>query len=1582
MLIWLLICLWGFLFRVIAADFQPKVTRTSGDVALYLEAFEDSTTLLRIQKDKLSISFDNGGTWEVPNELSSNVSMVQVDKHYPHLRAVAMKEESQIYLTDDQGRHWRELQLPSETKGSSSCALDTHPFEKNYFIVSCNKCPVLHSEFRGGLVKAVKAGPCPVFSYVSTNGGKSFKKIEPPPNRETSSNTEYLGATCEFVSKSTKHTHYSNRNLIYCSKREIDKFGYSSAYEGSGIFYTSDFGKSSKVIDQFKDLAISDFKILNSHILVYTLEDKFNRESASNLWVSSDGLTFNKAYLPTILRSPANFGIREDDLGRIIFPISSMMATGSRDSQILISDSSGLHFHVLELGVENMSMFSSLKPSRTLKGTVHAKLGTFEKGPLDGVGRFNSVSKISFDYGNTWSNLKVVASPNHPKEFFSCDIDDVENCSLNIVSYLSDGRTSGETAGILMAVGIVGNDRYNRSKDRMTFISRDGGRTWKVAFEYPCLHVSGDLGNIIVAIPYTPDEDNDPQSEFYYSLDQGETWVEYQLELPIIPIDFISTTPDGSGVNFVLSSFKLDPNTEYPDVYDGDEPEGLFYTIDFSDAFSGKVCGSKDFEPWYLADGECVNGAKYSYSRRKKSSQCLVRKLFYDLTLQEEPCDQCTTKDYECSFGFSKDINGNCTLDYRALVHHPNCVNSDKASVELYPITKLPDNKCHKELKIEPVETPCAVTDGIITTENKFKSKIQMYQYFDTIKDETLILDAGKDGVYISHDSGQILRQFYPGETIVEIVFNPYHSSYAYLFGKSGKLYITNNRCRSFHVFNLPHSRQLGLPLEFHAKNPNIFIYYGGENCENMFNPTCHPVAYITTNGGNSFTKLLDNAIHCEFAGSLLKQPVNENLTYCQVKEPGTRQRTLMSSTDLFHNDNKVLLDRIIGYMSTGEFIVVAVSYGGNELRAYVTVDGEELAEAKFPQDLMANKQESFTVLGSDTGSIFFHLTTFDEPGYEYGELMKSNSNGTSFVRLQSAVNRNLFGMVDFEKVQALEGIILINVVDNFEKVGLKLEDKKLKSMITFNDGSDWSYIRAPSKDCHSNSYNCNTKRPEKCSLHLHGYTEREDVRDTFFSGSAFGMLIGNGNVGEYLLPESESSTFFSKDGGETWREIKKGPHQWEFGDHGGIIVLVPKNSIADKIYYSIDMGETWLDHALDEKLYVQDIVTVPGDSALRFLLIASSDSVNSASTKTLTLDFYNVFDRQCSLNPDSPDSNDFKFFSLGQSGSKCLFGRQEKYLMKDSSDCFVGNAPLSKFYEVTKNCSCTRADFECDYNYFKAQDGTCKLVEGLSPAGPSDICKKQPELIEYFQPTGYRKIPLSTCVGGLKLDGTSSPLPCPGKEKEFKERHKVNSTPYFFTFIAFFVTLLATTWFVYDRGIRRNGGFARFGEIRLDGDDLIENNSTDKMVNSIVRSGFYVSSAILSGFQLLKRAVGRTAWKLSEKLGRRRGPTYSSLLHDQFLDEADDLLTGHDEDANDLDGFLTNQGNFEIEDEDTDLPQGHTRFTDESHMGSVEPVEPFEPPKTSESSEPVELSQPPPQENNHNEHNYNKDDEQDSETR
>ena len=106
--------------------------------------------------------------------------------------------------------------------------------------------------------------------------------------------------------------------------------------------------------------------------------------------------------------------------------------------------------------------------------------------------------------------------------------------------------------------------------------------------------------------------------------------------------------------------------------------------------------------------------------------------------------------------------------------------------------------------------------------------------------------------------------------------------------------------------------------------------------------------------------------------------------------------------------------------------------------------------------------------------------------------------------------------------------------------------------------------------------------------------------------------------------------------------------------------------------------------------------------------------------------------------------------------GDKCIFGHESKYLRraKGHTDCFIGSAPLSEGYKLEKNCSCTRRDYECDYNYVRdVNDNTCKLVKGMTSADrKTTMCSKE-NAFQYFESTGYRKIPLSTCKGGQQFD-------------------------------------------------------------------------------------------------------------------------------------------------------------------------------------------------------------------------------------
>lgn len=85
-----------------------------------------------------------------------------------------------------------------------------------------------------------------------------------------------------------------------------------------------------------------------------------------------------------------------------------------------------------------------------------------------------------------------------------------------------------------------------------------------------------------------------------------------------------------------------------------------------------------------------------------------------------------------------------------------------------------------------------------------------------------------------------------------------------------------------------------------------------------------------------------------------------------------------------------------------------------------------------------------------------------------------------------------------------IEGVAIVNVVDNIDEAERGIA-KKLKTMITHNDGAEWAPLQAPEKDAEDKNYDCDVTQVKKCSLHLHGYTERRNPRNTFSSPSAVG---------------------------------------------------------------------------------------------------------------------------------------------------------------------------------------------------------------------------------------------------------------------------------------------------------------------------------------------------------------------------------------------------------------------------------------------------------------------------------------------
>jgi len=108
------------------------------------------------------------------------------------------------------------------------------------------------------------------------------------------------------------------------------------------------------------------------------------------------------------------------------------------------------------------------------------------------------------------------------------------------------------------------------------------------------------------------------------------------------------------------------------------------------------------------------------------------------------------------------------------------------------------------------------------------------------------------------------------------------------------------------------------------------------------------------------------------------------------------------------------------------------------------------------------------------------------------------------------------------------------------------------------------------------------------------------------------------------------------------------------------------------------------------------------------------------------------------------------------------------------------------------------------------------QLLLLLKPPDHSAVCTNSPGTKIWWEPTGYRKIPLSTCAGGQELDKIEE-RPCPGYEEEYKRRHGLGG---FAVFMIVLVSLGAAGgigYWVWDQYNKR-GGLAGmgFGQIRL----------------------------------------------------------------------------------------------------------------------------------------------------------------------
>ncbi|RXK41140.1 signal sequence binding protein [Tremella mesenterica] len=673
-----------------------------------------------------------------------------------------------------------------------------------------------------------------------------------------------------------------------------------------------------------------------------------------------------------------------------------------------------------------------------------------------------------------------------------------------------------------------------------------------------------------------------------------------------------------------------------------------------------------------------------------------------------------------------------------------------------------------------------ALADDPEVTVTRFDNLPSRLFYFE---DTPVILmqDPVTLTVYRSPDEGKTWEEVSGIEEALRLVPHPHNNEMAFILGRSTTHWVTYNRGVTWQSFTTPREASLiGQTLTFHAEEHG-WILFQGVACEDTGSgkwgggKTCWDETYYTTDAFRTEAQLLlAQTSQCLFARSspaFVNAPRERVLcvAFDQSMKPGSggihsyKESRLYASDDWFATKKYVDLGigkkarGVVGLGVVSKFMVAALrvfegagvdisarAKGGDPMQLYVSTDGSTWRQTKFPHSAMPDLRENaYTVVESTTHSIAVDILT--SPSANIGTLFVSSDEGTYFVEALPDTNRNEYGIVDFEELVGLDGVGIANVVSNREEVVGWGEAKKIKSVITYDDGSRWRPIEAPETNINGDDWSCDRTNTTACALHVHSVTVPHNY-GRVFSSTAPGFVMAVGSVGEYLLPYEDCDTFLSTDAGLTWRVIQEGAHKYEFGDQGSVLVIADDEEATDHVHYSYDGGDTWTQLDLGVTVRTLLLTTIPDSTSQKFLLLGSSSRRDSDGGRhaMIFLDFAPLRHRQCT------DDDFERWYARSEVGEECLMGHKQWYKRRKlDALCYVGH----KFEDPVgheENCPCTDKDYECDFNYVRS----CHECVPVGPeAVPAGTCAKQDD--QYLGSSGYRLIPGNTCdrESGVKKD-------------------------------------------------------------------------------------------------------------------------------------------------------------------------------------------------------------------------------------
>ncbi|XXQ38040.1 VPS10 domain-containing protein [Plasmodiophora brassicae] len=538
----------------------------------------------------------------------------------------------------------------------------------------------------------------------------------------------------------------------------------------------------------------------------------------------------------------------------------------------------------------------------------------------------------------------------------------------------------------------------------------------------------------------------------------------------------------------------------------------------------------------------------------------------------------------------------------------------------------------------------------------------------------------------------------------------------------------------------------------------------------------CVQQVHVSEDLGQTWNAIADYVSQADWARGSFYEPGSPRRLFATVsnnKHGGQRFQASDPDVDFVMTDDyfqsyDVLVPGGNRFLTTAAaFMFVAAVDPDDNTKVTLYSGGRDSANkvAFFETNIPTLRQHSYTILDSTEGAVFVHVNHADA-GDSSGSVYVSDSLGLQFSMSLPNNRRDAAGNADFERVQGIEGVYLANYVHHEDSDGAVVnrwldagsmgarggrkragQDASgnagdVRTVISFDKGGRWSYLQAPQYDAFGQEIHCWGQ--DHCHLHLHGIV---DKYGPFYSNAAaVGLIMATGTVGTHLNDDAVGmGTYLSRDAGLTWEEVARGSYIYEFGNHGGLIVMAQDAQPTTTVLYTWDQGLTWNEYAFaSSPIEVDNVVVAPAGFPQTTFLVYGHDNADAVVVR---LDLAGVHERPC-------DGADYETWTPsddrpGKAG-ECLLGHITTYTRrKRTASCIVSPAASLPKADLG-HCPCTERDFECDVGFGREDpDGPCVPVDAGVDLS-RDLCATTGM---HRITKGYRRIVGDTCVNGEQWD-------------------------------------------------------------------------------------------------------------------------------------------------------------------------------------------------------------------------------------